>query len=217
MQAKNDYEIIKNVILEQELEDSLSIKFLTETKLIPAFNASGVIPPFVASPTNRGGSPYGTDLQEIASVLVNTEERKEIFVGLLEYRKALRSIGVTTGFQLIDGSFTENCEKIRGRSPKDVDLVTFAYLPVTGPEVRTFFEKNIELFDQDALKEKYKCDAYFVDLAKDSRIVVEDTMYWYGLFSHQRETNLWKGMLKVSLIDADDNIRKTLEGEATNG
>jgi len=191
--------------------------FLMGIKLIPAFNASGVIPPYVASPTNRGGSPYGTDLQEIANVLVNTDKRKEIFVGLLEYRKALRSIGVTTGFQLIDGSFTENCEKVRGRSPKDIDLVTFAYLPVTGPDIHTFIQKNIELFDQDFLKEKYKCDAYFVDLAKDSRIVVEDTMYWYGLFSHQRESNLWKGMLKISLVDSDDDIRKNLEGEPANG
>lgn len=185
--------------------------------MIPALNASGVIPPFmVDDPTQRGGSPYEASLKEVAQVFATTDARKEIFLGLLQYRQELRKIGIASGFQLIDGSFTENCEQIRGRSPNDIDIVTFAYLPVMQHELQGFVQKHIGLFDQNFVKEKYKCDAYFVDLAKDARLVVEDTMYWYGLFSHQRDTNLWKGMLRVSLLDDYEETQYMLQNEVTN-
>lgn len=185
--------------------------------MIPAFNASGVIPPFVVeSPVHRGGSPYEVCLKDVAEVFATTEARLEIFKGLLRYRQELRKVGITSGFQLIDGSFTENCEQIHGRSPNDIDIVTFAYLPVMQHELKSFVDKHIELFDQSTVKDKFKCDAYFVDLSKDARLVVEDTMYWYGLFSHQRDTNLWKGMLRVPLLDEDEKLLDELQSEVTN-
>jgi hypothetical protein len=186
--------------------------------LFPPFNASGVIPPFFGDdPTSRSGSPYKTDLATISARLAQTDHRKEIFRGLLRYRAALRAVGIAVGFQLLDGSFTENCESNRGRAPSDVDLVTFSYLPVLPHEVADFAQQHQALFDHDMVKEEYKCDAFFVDLAKDARLVVEDTMYWYGLFSHQRETFLWKGMLRVPL-NADDAIAMAaLEGEVQSG
>jgi hypothetical protein len=33
--------------------------------------------------------------------------------------------------------------------------------------------------------------------------IVKWTKYWYGLFSHKKITNLWKGMLEIR-IDEDD-------------
>jgi hypothetical protein len=187
--------------------------------LFPAFNGSGVIPPFVGeNPGQAGGSsPYKTDLATVANRLAANEERKTILKGLLRYRAALRAVGITAGFQLLDGSFTEDCENTRGRPPADLDLVTFAYLPVVPNEVLEFVAAHVELFDQAAVKAEYKCDAYFVDLAKDSRLVVEDTCYWYGLFSHQRETYLWKGMLKVALNADDALVSAMLEGEVVGG
>lgn len=56
----------------------------------------------------------------------------------------------------------------------------------------------------DRVKEVYKCDSYFVDLSKDARYIVEDTMYFYGLFSHQRSTFMWKGLVKVPMRSDDD-------------
>lgn len=187
--------------------------------MFPSFNASGVIPPFHGDdPSQRGGgSPYKTDLATVAERLAQNQERKEIFKGLLRYRAALRAVGVSAGFQLLDGSFTEDCESTRGRPPSDIDLVTFAFLPVLPDEVSAFVTANQTLFVPELIKEQYKCDAYFVDLAKDSRLVVDDTLYWYGLFSHQRETYLWKGMLRVPLIADDDLVATMLEGEVHDG
>jgi hypothetical protein len=49
-----------------------------------------------------------------------------------------------------------------------------------------------------------------VDLDKKPFLIVDDTRYWFGLFSHQRVTSLWKGMLSVSLQSDDDAARSLL-------
>lgn len=177
--------------------------------MIPSFDHSGVIPPFTIDPTNRAGSPYTTDLCTLIRSLGGTVERRALIQGLLHYRAALRTVGITSGFQLLDGSFTEDCEKSRGRPPNDIDLVTFAYLPVGPQEAKAFGLANIGLFTPAATKATYSCDAYFIDLAKDARLIVEDTFYWYGLFSHQKSTYTWKGMLRIPLM-ADDAAAQTL-------
>lgn len=65
-------------------------------------------------------------------------------------------------------------------------------------------DRNIGLFDPVAVKEVYLCDSFFVDLARDARYVVAETMYWYGLFSHQRDTFMWKGLVTVPLMCEDE-------------
>ena len=165
--------------------------------MFPSFNHSGVIPPFRVGPTTRDGSPYLTDLVTVIARLGATPERRLLINGLLDYRQALRSVGVTSGFQLIDGSFTENCEVVKGRSPGDIDLVTYAYLPVAPAEVGDFLQGNLILFDPKLAKANFHCDAFFIDMAKTAELVVDDTMYWHGLFSHQRDTFMWKGMLRI--------------------
>lgn len=187
--------------------------------MIPTFTPSGVIPPFANTPAIPGGSPYVTDLCTVVSTLGTTVERRGLISGLLDYREALRAIGVTSGFQLLDGSFTEECEKLRGRPPSDIDLVTYAYLPVSPREVQQFATDHGHLFNTPTVKQNYRCDAYFVDLAKDARMLVEETFYWYGLFSHQKTTYTWKGVINIPLM-ADDtaarNLLTTMSG-AQNG
>ncbi len=68
---------------------------------------------------------------------------------------------------------------------------------------RAFAVGTPELFDPRVTKKRYLCDAYFVDLDKRSEVIVDDTRYWFGLFSHQRDTSLWKGMLKIPLCSDD--------------
>lgn len=187
--------------------------------MFPGFNHSGVIPPFLSDPAHRGGSPYKTDLTTIVSQLGSTPERRALIEGLLDYREALRAIGITSGFQLIDGSFTENCEVIKARAPADIDLVTYAYLPVSPPEVSAFAIQNLSLFDRAQVKGLFRCDSFFVDMAKHAELVIDDTFYWYGLFSHQRITATWKGMLRVPLMADDAAARAALLAlaGATNG
>ena len=177
--------------------------------MIPNFNISSVLPPFVgADPTLPAlCSPYESSMSAFIQRFGTSPERIDILRGFLAYRSQLNKVGITSGFQILDGSFVEDCEKIRNRPPNDIDMVTFSYLPIAGVNVSTFVQTNLELFDQNLAKNKYKCDAYFIDLGKDSRLIVEDSFYWYGLFSHQRDTNLWKGMVRIPLMSDDASVR----------
>ena len=176
-----------------------------ECQLIPFFTASGALPPFIGiEATDRSGaSPYKTSASEIFSILGQTPERRNLIAGLLSYREALRSIGIVDGYQLIDGSFTEDCETVRGRPPDDIDLVTYARLPVGPAEVLPFMQSNFGVFNPVLTKSRYSCHAFFIDLGKPPALLVEDTTYFFGLFSHQRVSALWKGMLKIPLVSDD--------------
>lgn len=188
-----------------KLQHSIKLKLA----MIPNFNISNVLPPFVGQDPTLPAlcSPYESSMSDFVQRFGISAERIMILKGLLAYRAQLKAVGITSGFQVLDGSFVEDCEKIRNRPPSDIDLVTFSYLPVAGINISQFVQTNIELFDQNLAKIKYKCDAYFVDLGKDSRLIVEDSFYWYGLFSHQRDTNLWKGMVRIPLMSDDALVR----------
>jgi hypothetical protein len=97
----------------------------------------------------------------------------------------------------------EDVEAIRNRPPSDIDIITFARVPGDNVAKRQTANANPGLFIPGRAKRDYKCDAYFVDLDKKPEFLVDDTRYWFGLFSHQRETSLWKGMLKVAMQSDD--------------
>ena len=167
--------------------------------MIPLLNASGVLPPFAGGdPATPGSmSPYPASMTELTGRFASTPERVDLLSGLIKYRAALAAAGITNGYQFIDGSFVEACETLRGRSPRDIDVVTFAYLPVARDEVSRFFIENEAIFTPVRTKVAYKCDAYFVDLGKPPHLIVADVCYWTGLLSHQRVSALWKGLLAV--------------------
>lgn len=132
-------------------------------------------------------------------------------MGLIAYRENLRSLGLRDGFQWIDGSFVEQIEFTRSRPPADVDVLTFARRPaITTEEWVNLTRTNLQLFDNASVKTQFKCDAYFVDLGINPALIVSDTRYWFGLFSHQRGTSLWKGMLTVPLDSDDIEARQML-------
>lgn len=181
--------------------------------MIPDHNLSGVIPPFIpgSNPTNAAAvSPYETSMVEIANRFGNTAKRKVLLEGLLNYREALRKEGIVYGFQWIDGSFVENVEANQGRDPSDIDVVTFASRPAHVADLRLIAMARPELFNPALTKTSFSCDAYFVDLGLTALAVHEYTAYWLSLFSHQRATSLWKGMLKVPLQSDDDVARSLL-------
>jgi len=181
--------------------------------LIPSFNASGVLPPFTGpTPVDRAvTSPFNATMTEVVQRFGTTEPRIEILQGLLNYRKELRSIGVISGFQWLDGSFIEDVEKVRGIPPKDIDLVTFGPRPVVDySSFMNLMDLRKDLFDPREAKKAYRADAYFMDTLKPAHILVPDAAYFFGLFSHQRNTALWKGMLVVNLASDDDEAGKLL-------
>lgn len=177
---------------------------------IPDFTLSGVLPPYVG-PTpvlSAAMSPYATSLTRIAHKLCGSDERKEIFRGLLVYRQQLARIGLINGMQWLSGSFMENIESLEKRSPRDVDIVTFCHRPVhllqDDSAWFAFINTNRALFDPAQAKTSYKCDSYFVDLDTPPANIVNLTRYWFGLFSHRR-AGLWKGLLRVSLAVTQDD------------
>ncbi|MDQ8032469.1 DUF6932 family protein [Bordetella genomosp. 1] len=181
--------------------------------MIPGFNISGVIPPFVGlSPTARATmSPYATTMLEFAEYFSSSVERLDLLEGLVAYRRALRASGICDGFQWIDGSFVEKVEARLQRAPGDIDVVTFAQLPCDRTQAGMFLQDNAHLFHPSLSKRDFKCDAYFVDLGKRPTLIVDDTRYWFGLFSHQRDTSLWKGMIQIGIGLTDGEAEAFLQ------
>ena len=106
---------------------------------------------------------------------------------------------------------------MRGRPPNDVDVVTFAYLPVTTASQKlSFMAQHADLFKAKTLKDKYKCHAFFIDLGTAGHLLVGSACYWYGLLSHQRVSALWKGMLCLPLQSDDDTVKQSLSSQGVN-
>ncbi len=175
-------------------------------KMVPSHNREGLIPPFDASnPTGRNRSPYPTTWDEVIERFATSVKRVEILLGLAKYRDALRDRGITDGFQWLTGSFVEQIP----REPGDVDVVTFFHAPpgFTPADTRL-------LFDPRQTKVAFHCDAYPVVLSyppghatPTQRVavsIVDHTTYWYGLFSHRRDT-VWKGFVQLPLTPREDD------------
>ena len=107
------------------------------------------------------------------------------------------------GYQWLDGSFVEDIETASKRHPNDIDIVTFASSPPDLADRKIWLRMNEGLLDPRRTKEDFLCDAYFIDFRNRPELLVDDTRYWFGLFSHQRESSLWKGMLKVPMLSDD--------------
>lgn len=183
---------------------------------IPPFTIAGLLPPYLgAAPTSSSVmSPFKTTCREVVERFATTLARVAILEGLLRYRRALYAQGMQ-GFQWLCGSFVEEIEKIESRSPGDIDVVTFFWRPTTlkgHDDWATFVRRNSGLFDPVALKASYKCDAYPVDCdAGDIKSLVDQTRFWFGLFTHRRVTSVWKGILQIPLVPGpDDSAAETL-------
>ncbi|WP_422110402.1 DUF6932 family protein [Burkholderia multivorans] len=168
-----------------------------------------VLPPYVGpTPTDPGSmSPFPASFSEYALAFGYSEPRISILRGLHTYRSELRAQGFA-GFQWFDGSFSEQVELSRGRPPGDIDVVTFCYRPshlLDNGAFRAWAVANQSLLHPKELKSRLKCEAFFIDMHKPPHILVNDVRYWTGLFSHQRNTSLWKGMVQVPLQSDDDD------------
>jgi hypothetical protein len=147
-------------------------------------------------------------MSELVSRFGTSGERCALLEGLLDLRLALQRLGITEGIQWIDGSFVENIEARRSRPPGDIDVVTIAARPVRdqGAWMQLVRDKQ-EVFNSEAAKVKFHCDHYFLDTLKRPDLLVADTVYFSSLFSHQRETSLWKGIISVQLSSDDAEAR----------
>jgi hypothetical protein len=180
----------------------------TSSNPILSWNNRGVLYPIDPSSklNSRNRSPYRVSLNDFVLQFSTSSHRLDLLRGLLSFRAALHEVGLNAGFQWIDGSFLECVESLRSRPPKDIDVVTF-YIAPAGETQKTLEAKNPQLFDHDYVADNYRMDAYFLEV-KSSTIgkLISETTYWYSLWSHQRDSLLWKGYLQIDLSPTDDNI-----------
>jgi hypothetical protein len=194
-----------------------SNKYSDRLAMIPDFGLGSVLPPFTEDDVVGQflpRSPYKATMTELVTRFATSPERAAILRGFKDFRDAIRGIGFQQGFQWIDGSFVEACELVKGSSPGDVDIVSAVHRPAAHADA-TSWEAFVEVYgdtllDQAHCKQTYSCDAYFVDLDVSPRLVSEQTAYWLGLFSHQRDTFRWKGLVQVDLQCDDEAAIQTL-------
>ena len=171
---------------------------------VPDFDHNDVLPPHVGDVTvSSNMSPYRVTTLELVMKLGTSIERRVILIGLLDMRDDLRRIGFSDGFQWIDGSFVEDVAKWRGDDPHDVDVVTFC-LPVVLPTADPALLGVLR--DHGATKTRYRVDHQIVSLGSPPERVVDSSRFWFGLFSHQRGTAVWKGMLHIDLMTPNEDI-----------
>lgn len=184
--------------------------------MIPPWNNQGLIPPNDESdPTSFERSPYYTTVDRLVGRFATSIERCDILDGYLAHRQELHRIGVTTGFQWLDGSFTEHVELIEGRAPNDIDAVTFTaiddlYLDSLEPDdFRILGIGPIE--NHNWVKKNYKVDHYMQSLTDAPETLVFMTSYWYSMWSHRRSKQ-WKGFICVGMEpDSDPDAKRLLE------
>lgn len=145
-------------------------------------------------------------MSEFAMRFGTSPARAILLKGLISYRAALRAVGIVSGYQWLNGSFCEDIETIETRPPNDIDVVTTFIRPVghqTDADWVTFFAANNNLFDEDHVKGAWGCHPFFIDAHLPLGMTIRQVTYWFGLFTHQRVTFQWKGMVQVDL-NSDD-------------
>jgi len=178
--------------------------------VIPAWNANGVIPPVSSTaPTSAERAPYVVSLSEFVLRFATSAMRQQILSGYLRHRGRLHTAGLTTGFQWIDGSFLENIEVTETRDPNDLDVVTFFSMPVGSTQQQVLARAPdafpITLAERAAFKAAFFVDPFFVSLGSRATLLVQQTAYWYSMWSHRRDAT-WKGYLQINLDPAEDAL-----------
>lgn len=192
--------------------------------MIPGWTSQRVLPPCDSDdPTSSERSPYVVSAAEFVQKFATSPARNIILEGFLDFRKALNSIGIVQGFQWVDGSFVEDVELTRNCSPHDIDVVTF-YYSADGLTQNVLLSCYPYLFDPRLAKKQYHVDAHVVELnvsildaIENQTTLVNQTAYWYSLWSHRREDLLWKGYLQLDLLAENDPTAPGTPSQAVQG
>ncbi len=181
--------------------------------MIPQWNSAGVIPPIRPGQAGHSAdrSPYVVSLSTFVEHFATSPERIDILEGFLNYRAELHKLGLSSGFQWIDGSFLEEIEVLESRNPRDVDVVTFVKFP-DGETQATLYGREPKLFDHAQVKTTYMVDHYLMELGQPTESWnVRNIAYWYSMWSHRRD-GLWKGFVQIDIDPSQDaEARAALE------
>ncbi|WP_226635284.1 DUF6932 family protein [Brevundimonas poindexterae] len=194
--------------------------------MIPAFNSAGIIPPYLTAAGHGDRSPYESTIVELVERFGFSPERRRILRGLIGYRAALAAGGFAEGYQLIDGSFVEDCEALRNRPPGDVDVLSYLAMPAHySNDINAYQNEGIPFLVNEMLghaaKQNYSVDAYLavnppgMSLSEFFHIFSHFTL----LFSHQKQTDVWKGAISIpfDLLADTAAMARLDEMEQANG
>ena len=167
--------------------------------MIPPFNHNNVLPPYhgvnPANPDEQ--SPYKCTIMEFCQRFAISEQRKKILKGFIQFRLKCNEIGITEGFQWIDGSFIEDIMASDRREPNDIDVVSFLFNLTSIPNLSTEIINKFQEFIYPSLsKSNYYVDHYIVEADKNPITTISAVKYWNQLFGHNRK-GIWKGMVKI--------------------
>ncbi|MCB6179437.1 hypothetical protein LHP98_15045 [Rhodobacter sp. Har01] len=153
-------------------------------------------------------------MPELAAAFGTTPHRQQLLRNLIAYRALLAQEGYVGGIQFIDGSFVENVEALN-RNPSDIDVFSILSAPpryLTDPaawQATGLPFWNAEVANRDLNKQRFSLDTYavlFEERQAQPMNLIGDIIYWYGLFSHQRDTFAWKGFAGLALDPAADQV-----------
>jgi hypothetical protein len=192
--------------------------------VIPGWTSQCVLPPCdLDDPASLERSPYVVSTAEFVQRFAISPDRNTILQGFLDFRRALNGIGLVQGFQWVDGSFVEDVEHVRDCSPHDIDVVTF-YYSADRLTQNVLLSCYPYLFDARLAKKQYHVDAHVVELnvstldtIVNQTTLVNQTAYWYSLWSHRREDLLWKGYLQLDLLADNDPRAPGTPSQAIQG
>ena len=146
-------------------------------------------------------SPYVIALPNFVSRFGHSVKRRELLDGFLRYRALLKQAGLDVGFQWVNGSLVEDVERVRGRPPADVDVVSFIQLP-TGVTESELYQSHKNIIDGDLVVNQFSVDGYIVvmDMAHPDTIqyAIRNAVYWHSVWSHTRDSQ-WKGYVELDL------------------
>lgn len=169
--------------------------------MIPPFNHNNVLPPYQGNnPAScNAQSPYQCSIMEFCQRFAISDKRIMILKGFIQFRLKCNDIGITEGFQWIDGSFIEDIMASEQREPNDIDVVSFLFrlrsIPNLIIEIKSKF---LEFLDPTMSKKNYHVDHYLVEADSNPVTTINAVKYWNQLFGHNRK-GIWKGMVEIPL------------------
>jgi len=175
---------------------------------IHPWNSKGLLEP-ISAPLAMNRAPYLITALQLVERFGHTPERRAILRGYFDYRNALRGLGITTGFQWIDGSFVEEIEVTGPRAPRDIDVVTFYELP-DGETQKTILAKAPEYFpvtdaEKQTLKNRFGVDTMMSCLNVSATRLIKQAVFFYSVWSHRRDYT-WKGFVQIDLNENQDAV-----------
>ena len=167
--------------------------------MIPPFNHNNVLPPYLGiNPASCDAlSPYQCSIMEFCQRFAISDKRILILKGFILFRLKCYDIGITNGFQWIDGSFIEDIMASDNREPNDIDVVSFLFGLRANPNLIIEITNKFQEFLNPALsKMNYHVDHYPVEADLSPIATISAVKYWNQLFGHNRK-GIWKGMVEI--------------------